>query len=76
MINPSQIPQFTGDLEQLETDYAALKTDAGNVRDAGRDVHSQFQGLSAYYQAPEAEQLFATTKPVKDKADAFADDLE
>ncbi len=76
MIKPEQIPQFTGDLAQLETDYAALKTDAGNVRDAGADVHSQFQGLSAYYQAPEAEQLFATTKPVKDRADAFADDLE
>ncbi|WP_307783960.1 YwqJ-related putative deaminase [Streptomyces spinoverrucosus] len=76
MIKPEQIPQFTGDLAQLETDYTALKTDAGNVRDAGSDVHSQFQGLSAYYQAPEAEQLFATTTPVKDRADAFADDLE
>ncbi|MFB9462608.1 hypothetical protein [Streptomyces cinereospinus] len=76
MIQPDQIPQFTGDLAQLEKDYAGLKKDAGNVRDAGADVHSQFQGLSAYYQAPEAEKLFATTKPVKDRADAFADDLE
>ncbi|MFJ4468967.1 hypothetical protein ACIP2X_15955 [Streptomyces sp. NPDC089424] len=76
MITPEQIPQFTGDLAQLELDYAALKTDAGNIRDAGSDVHSQFQGLSAFYQAPEAEQLFATTKPVKDRADGFADDLE
>ncbi|MBV7701125.1 protein phosphatase, partial [Streptomyces sp. TRM70350] len=61
---------------QLEADCAALKADAGDIRDAGRDVHAQFQGLSAYYQAPEAEQLFATTKPVQDRADAFADDLE
>ncbi|GAA3296993.1 hypothetical protein GCM10020295_28320 [Streptomyces cinereospinus] len=76
MIKPEQIPQFTGDLAQLEKDYAALKTDAGHVRDAGADVHAQFQGLSAYYQAPEAEKLFATTKPVKDRADAFADGLE
>jgi hypothetical protein len=76
VIQPDQIPQFTGNLEQLEKDYAGLKKDAGNVRDTGADVHSQFQGLSAYYRAPEAEQLFATTKPVKDKADAFADDLE
>ncbi|GGS90517.1 hypothetical protein [Streptomyces chromofuscus] len=76
MITPEQIPQFTGDLAQLEADYAALKTDAGHVRDAGADVHSRFQGLSAYYRAPEAEQLFATTKPVKDRADGFADDLE
>ncbi|MGW3991678.1 ADP-ribosyltransferase [Streptomyces sp. NPDC004830] len=76
MIQPEKIPQFTGDLEQLESDHAALKKDAGAVRGAGGDIHSRFQGLSAYYSAPEAEQLFATTKPVKDRADAFADDLE
>ncbi|MFI2432189.1 ADP-ribosyltransferase [Streptomyces sp. NPDC018693] len=76
MIQPDQIPQFTGDLAQLELDHAALKKDAGNVRTTGKDVHSQFQGLSAFYQAPEAEKLFATTKPVQEKADAFAGDLE
>ncbi|AXE86049.1 hypothetical protein [Streptomyces sp. Go-475] len=76
MIQPEKIPQFTGNLEQLETDYADLKKDAGHVREAGGDIHSRFQGLSAFYHAPEAEQLFATTKPVKEKADAFADDLE
>ncbi|GAB7062932.1 hypothetical protein ACFQ1B_14010 [Streptomyces mexicanus] len=76
MIKPEEIPQFTGDLELLEQDYAALKADAGHVRDTGRDVHNRFQGLSAYYTAPEAEQLFATTKPVKDRADSFADGLE
>ncbi len=76
MLKPGEIPQFTGDLPKLETDYADLKKDAGNVRKTGEDVHSQFQGLSAYYTAPDAEQLFATTKPVKDRADAFADDLE
>ncbi|MFF7307526.1 ADP-ribosyltransferase [Streptomyces sp. NPDC008137] len=76
MIQPEKIPQFTGNLEQLETDYADLKKDAGHIRDTGADVHSRFQGLSAFYTAPEAERLFATTKPVKEKADAFADDLE
>ncbi|MBC2863742.1 ADP-ribosyltransferase [Streptomyces mexicanus] len=76
MINPDEIPQYTGNLELLEQDYAALKADAGHVRDTGRDVHNRFQGLSAYYTAPEAEQLFATTKPVKDRADTFADGLE
>ncbi|MDQ1047929.1 hypothetical protein [Streptomyces sp. V4I2] len=76
MLKPGEIPQFTGNLPQLETDYAELKKDAGNVRKTGGDVHSQFQGLSAYYTAPEAEQLFATTKPVQDRSDAFADDLE
>ncbi|GAA4033508.1 hypothetical protein [Streptomyces plumbiresistens] len=76
MIQPDQIPQYTGDLAQLEIDHADLRKDAGHVRKTGGDVHSRFQGLSAYYTAPEAEQLFATTKPVQDRADAFADDLE
>ncbi|WP_413753737.1 hypothetical protein NRF20_31645 [Streptomyces sp. R-74717] len=76
MIKPEAIPQYTGDLGQLEKDHAGLKTDAGHIRDTGSSVHTHFQALSAYYQAPEAEQLFATTKPVKDRADGFADDLE
>ncbi|WP_326605049.1 hypothetical protein [Streptomyces sp. NBC_01800] len=76
MIKPEAIPQFTGNLGQLEKDYGSLKTDAGHIRSTGSDVHTQFQGLSAYYQAPEAEKLFASTKPVQDRADGFADDLE
>ncbi|WP_327230331.1 hypothetical protein [Streptomyces murinus] len=76
MIKPEEIPEFTGDLEQLEKDYGFLKKDAGQVRSTGADVHTQFQGLSAYYKAPEADQLFASTKPVSDRADAFGTDLE
>ncbi|MFD9904967.1 hypothetical protein [Streptomyces sp. NPDC059063] len=75
-IDPNGIPQFTGDLEQLERDVSDLRREASQFRDAGGDVHSDFQGLSAFYEAPEAERLFATTKPVKTKTDAFADDLE
>ncbi|WP_030668322.1 hypothetical protein [Streptomyces sp. NRRL B-1347] len=75
-IDPNAIPQFTGDLEQLERDVSDLRREASRFRDGGSDVHSDFQGLSAFYEAPEAEQLFATTKPVKTKTDAFADDLE
>ncbi|WP_329345210.1 YwqJ-related putative deaminase [Streptomyces sp. NBC_01352] len=76
MLKPGEIPQYTGNLDQLEIDHADLRKDAGHVRKTGGDVHSRFQGLSAYYTAPEAEQLFATTKPVQDRADTFADDLE
>ncbi|MEC4016748.1 hypothetical protein [Streptomyces sp. H27-D2] len=76
LIIPSGIPQFTGNLAQLETDSAALTTEAGNFRSSGASVHSTFQGLSAFYHAPEADQLFATTAPVATKSDAFADDLE
>ncbi|WP_406401072.1 hypothetical protein [Streptomyces uncialis] len=39
-------------------------------------MHARFQGLSAFYTAPEAEQLFATTGPVKSESDVFADQLE
>ncbi|MFE2186019.1 hypothetical protein [Streptomyces sp. NPDC059455] len=76
MISLDGIPEFTGNLEQLEKDAPALKTDAGHIRKTGQGVHDQFQGLSAYYTAPEAEQLFATTRPVKEKADGFATGLE
>ncbi|MBI0296944.1 protein phosphatase [Streptomyces sp. PRKS01-29] len=76
MISLDGIPEFTGHLEQLEKDAPALKTDAGRIRKTGQGVHDQFQGLSAYYTAPEAEQLFATTRPVKEKADGFATKLE
>ncbi|MEO3751586.1 hypothetical protein [Streptomyces sp. B6B3] len=75
-VDPSGIPEFTGDLGLLETAHGALSSDAGDIRDIGSDIHSRFQGLSAFYQAPEAEQLFATTTPVRDRADTFASDLE
>ncbi|MGW1355532.1 hypothetical protein ACWCQE_40775, partial [Streptomyces sp. NPDC002409] len=64
MIKPEAIPQYTGDLGQLEKDHASLTKDAGHIRETGSSVHTQFQALSAYYRAPEAEQLFASTKPV------------
>lgn len=76
LIDPSGIPHFIGDLATLDTDVMLLTADAGQFRASGSDVHTEFQGLSAFYAAPEAEQLFATTLPVKQKSDAFADDLE
>ncbi|MEV6727013.1 hypothetical protein AB0M94_39595, partial [Streptomyces xanthochromogenes] len=76
VIEPAGIPMFTGNLEQLGKDAAALTKQAGEFRDGGSNVHKEFQGLSACYQAPEADQLFATTLPVKTKADDFADGLE
>ncbi|MFD5519786.1 hypothetical protein [Streptomyces sp. NPDC127066] len=76
LIDPSGIPQFTGDVEQLGLDAVVLGAEASVFRVSGADVHSTFQGLSAFYEAPEADQLFATTAPVATKSDAFADDLE
>ncbi|MCF1650335.1 hypothetical protein [Streptomyces indiaensis] len=73
MIEPESIPLFTGDLGQLEQHTDALRKEADGIRQAGGEAHRQFQGLSAFYQAPEAEDLFASTKPVRDAADRFAD---
>ncbi|MEW2547748.1 protein phosphatase, partial [Streptomyces sp. NPDC047002] len=75
-VDPAEIPQFTGDLEQLESDVTGLRTNASLWRTSGGDVDSDFQGLSAFYRAPEAEELFATTRPVAVKSDAFATQLE
>ncbi|MFH7600616.1 protein phosphatase, partial [Streptomyces racemochromogenes] len=60
----------------MEKNKTAIDTAAGTFRDAGSNVDSEFQGLSAFYSAPEAEKLFATTKPVKTDSDFFADQLE
>ncbi|MFI9274595.1 hypothetical protein ACIGXM_28375 [Kitasatospora sp. NPDC052896] len=76
MIDPDAIPQFTGDLAQLESDVTGLKSDASAIGTTGANIHSTFQGLAAFYEAPEAEQLFATTKPVADTAKVFESDLE
>ncbi|MFF3698326.1 hypothetical protein [Streptomyces sp. NPDC002221] len=76
LIEPSGILQFTGDLDSLDLDTLALTAEAGAFRDAGAGIHSNFQSMAAFYKAPEAEQLFATTAPVASKTAAFADDLE
>ncbi|GAA2467385.1 EndoU domain-containing protein [Streptomyces mauvecolor] len=76
MIEPSGIPQFLGNLDQLDKDISALRTDATGIRNGGKDVHSRFQALAGVYKAPEAEQLLSTTRPVMDKAETFAQNLE
>ncbi|MFJ4931235.1 hypothetical protein [Streptomyces sp. NPDC088736] len=76
MIDPSGIPQFIGDLDKLDKDTSGLRGDAIGIRNGGMDVHSRFQMLEAFYTAPEADDLFATTQPVMDKADTFAAQLE
>ncbi|KUN00761.1 hypothetical protein AQI95_34005 [Streptomyces yokosukanensis] len=76
LIDPSGIPHFIGDLATLDTDVMLLTADAGQFRASGSDVHTTFQHLSSFYSAPEAEQLFSTTRPVQKKSDVFAGDLE
>ncbi|KIF74527.1 hypothetical protein QR77_12140 [Streptomyces sp. 150FB] len=74
-VDPAEVPVFTGDLPTLDTKVKALSVDGSAVVDAGSDVHTSFGGLSAFYKAPEADQLFATTKPVADTALDLSGDL-
>ncbi|GGR69493.1 hypothetical protein GCM10010252_04420 [Streptomyces aureoverticillatus] len=76
MIDPEKIPQFTGDLDALQRYITGLRRDADGIRQAGGAAHTRFQAMSAFYKAPEAEDLFASTMPVRDKADAFAEKVE
>ncbi|MER7107132.1 hypothetical protein [Streptomyces sp. NPDC000229] len=74
-VNPAEVPVFTGDLELLDEKVKALSGAGGKIATAAGDVHSSFGGLSAFYKAPEADQLFATTQPVKDKALTISSDM-
>jgi ppGpp synthetase/RelA/SpoT-type nucleotidyltranferase len=75
MINPGAIPRFQGDLDALEGDAATLKGVGQGVRGTGADVHSTWQGLAAFYEAPEAARLFAATGPVRSRAGDLGDDI-
>ncbi|MER6121738.1 hypothetical protein ABT173_03360 [Streptomyces sp. NPDC001795] len=76
LIDPSGIPHFIGDLSTLDIDVMLLSANAAEFRASGANVHNTFQGMSAFYHAPEAHDLLSSTQPVKTKSDAFADDLE
>ncbi|MET8881585.1 hypothetical protein [Streptomyces rubiginosohelvolus] len=69
------IPVFTGDLALLDATVKDLTKDGAKIATAAGDIHSSFGGLQAFYQAPEADQLFATTKPVADRGAALKSDI-
>ncbi|MQA81751.1 MAG: DUF4237 domain-containing protein [Streptosporangiales bacterium] len=68
MIEPGKIPQFSGNLELVETASGKLTSAGPKVTSTGASVHNTFQGLSHHYIAPESADLFASTAPVKSKA--------
>lgn len=74
-VDPAEVPVFTGDEAVLEQKVKALSGAGVKISTAAGDVHTSFGGLRAFYQAPEAEQLFATTQPVQDKALEIGSDL-
>ncbi|WP_433397912.1 hypothetical protein [Streptomyces sp. CA-146814] len=74
-VNLEGIPVFTGNLALLDTKVTALTKDGAKIASAAADIHSSFGGLQAFYKAPEADQLFATTKPVADRGTSLKADL-
>ncbi|MFF4095600.1 hypothetical protein ACFYYY_17490 [Streptomyces sp. NPDC001834] len=60
----------------MEKAASGLRTHAVGIRNGGKDVHSRFQAMAAYYQAPEADKLFSSTRPVMDTAEEFAGNIE
>ncbi|MFF2580355.1 hypothetical protein [Streptomyces goshikiensis] len=74
-VDPSEVPVFTGNLALLDTKVKAISSGGAKISTAASDVHSSFGGLSAFYQAPEADQLFATTKPVSDLGLKLSSDM-
>ncbi|MER5465102.1 hypothetical protein ABT010_31360 [Streptomyces sp. NPDC002668] len=76
MIKPEDIPRFTGNLEVLEKAVGALDADGSGFTSTGSDIHSRFQSLASYYEAPEAEKLFATTAAVQTTGENLGSDVE
>ncbi|MFF4096596.1 hypothetical protein ACFYYY_22830 [Streptomyces sp. NPDC001834] len=72
---PGEVPVFTGNEAELDAKVKALSGHGPKISTAGSDIHTTFGGLRAFYQAPEADQLFATTKPVADKALRLSSDM-
>ncbi|MEU2395832.1 hypothetical protein [Streptomyces sp. NPDC007369] len=74
-VDPAEVPVFTGDLAVLGKKAKAISSGGAAVQTKASDVHTSFGGLQAFYQAPEAEQLFATTKPVSDWGTSVSSDM-
>ncbi|MEU2462735.1 hypothetical protein AB0L83_10165 [Streptomyces sp. NPDC052071] len=70
------IPVFTGNLATLDVKVTELTSAAETIATTTGDVHSSFGGLQAFYKAPEADQLFATTKPVATSGQTLKSDLK
>ncbi|MFE4371860.1 hypothetical protein ACFRMN_27265 [Streptomyces sp. NPDC056835] len=74
-VDPAEVPVFTGDLPLLDEKVTAISGAGPKISTAASDIHTSFGGLRAFYQAPEAEQLFAVTKPVSDTGLSLSSDL-
>jgi hypothetical protein len=75
MINPGEIPQIPGDMDALAAHAEALTAVGSGFASTGQAIDTTWQGLAAVYQAPEAEQLFAATGPVRTVSASVGEDM-
>ncbi len=75
MINPDGIPQIDGDLDAVAAAGSTLQRTGRDFASTGADVHSTWQGLSAFYTAPESGLLLAATAPVQSTAASVGSDV-
>ncbi|GAA4943728.1 hypothetical protein [Actinoplanes utahensis] len=76
MINPAEIPQIPGDMEALAGHAGAITKVGADFAGTGQRVNATWQGLAAFYRAPEAAQLFAATGPVQSVSGSVGEDIE
>ncbi|WP_150250924.1 MSCRAMM family adhesin [Nocardiopsis deserti] len=69
LINPDAIPIPAANTWELESAAAGMKSDGGDISQAGHDIKSTWAGLQSVYSAPESETLFAAVDPVSTKGD-------
>lgn len=67
------VPVIPGDMGALAEHASQIAGGATGIAHTGALVHSAWQGLRAFYRAPEAETLFAVTVPVATAATAVGD---
>ncbi|WP_174546058.1 RNase A-like domain-containing protein [Nocardiopsis dassonvillei] len=69
LINPDAIPIPAANTWEIESAAAGMKSDGGDISQAGHDIKSTWAGLQSVYSAPESETLFAAVDPVSAKGD-------
>lgn len=62
-------------MDVLEAQGRALRAQGAALSTTGADIDSTWQGLAAFYRAPEASDLFAATGPVRSTAAFVGSDL-
>jgi hypothetical protein len=75
VINPDGIPQIDGDLDAVATAGNTLQRTGREFAATGAEVNTTWQGLSAFYHAPESGQLLSATGPVQTAADVVGSDV-